>query len=100
MIVVLFTFLFDVVVVDLIYHLTFRFLIAVPGQPTVHPVNIKANSIELTWIPPTEPNGVITFYELCWRTNRQDQKCDKLNHATRSYEIPSLRKFAKTNYSC
>ncbi len=40
--------------------------VSVPGEPVIVNVIRKTNSLELTWKPPAEPNGIIKTFRLCW----------------------------------
>ena len=68
---------------------------AVPGQPVLQPdAVITSNSIQVTWKPPLEPNGIIKTFELCWSEarNGSNSNCLTFNSAKRSYNIVDLSK--------
>ena len=48
-------------------HLPSTFFFVVPESPgTLKLVMISVSSINVTWIPPTVPNGIITKYEVSY----------------------------------
>ena len=70
-----------------------NFLIrVVPGEPAIVNVTSKTSSLEVTWAPPTEPNGIITTFRLCWMLSAQNTTCVTLNGGTTRHEIRNLGK--------
>ena len=75
--------------------ITFLFF-KVPGEPVIVNVTSKTNSLEVTWEPPTEPNGIITMYLLCWMLSvEHNATCVSLSGGTTGHEIRSLSKWQR-----
>ena len=67
-----------------------------PGEPVIVNVTSKTNSLDVTWEPPTEPNGIITTFKLCWTLSAEDNAtCVSLNGGATGYEIRSLSKWQR-----
>lgn len=65
----------------------------VPGEPVIKNVITKTNSLEVTWEPPMEPNGVITTFRLCWKLLAgHNTSCVSLNGGVTQHEIRNLSK--------
>lgn len=68
----------------------------VPGEPVIVNVISKTNSLEVTWNSPTEPNGIIRTFQLCWMLSTgHNITCVSLNGGARWYEILNLSKWQR-----
>ena len=72
-------------------------MLLAPSAPTnVKVVAVSSSRLDITWQPPSDPNGVITGYNITWRMTRNDLDepgDNKLN------KIPSLLSESARNYS-
>ena len=69
------------------------FIFLVPGEPVIINVIPKTNSLEVTWEPPTEPNGVVTTFRLCWKLSAgHNTTCVSLNGGVTQHGIRNLSK--------
>ena len=68
----------------------------VPGEPFIVSVVSKTNSLEVTWEPPTEPNGIVTTFRLCWKLSAgHNITCFSLNGGVTWHEIRNLSKWQR-----
>ncbi|KAL9967588.1 hypothetical protein ACROYT_G025850 [Oculina patagonica] len=71
-----------------------------PGEPVIVNVIRKTNSLELTWKPPAEPNGIIKTFRLCWTPLAvHNISFVSLNGDASWYEIRNLKAFTEYNVS-
>ena len=67
--------------------------LSVPSEPVIDHVTKRTNSLELTWKPPLEPNGIITEVRLCWRLTEESNKtCEVFSAGVSWYGIKNLSK--------
>ncbi|KAJ7370453.1 hypothetical protein OS493_032344 [Desmophyllum pertusum] len=73
---------------------------AVPSEPVIVSVSTMTNYLEINWKLPTEPNGIIKSFHLCWTlVVMNNQSCIDFNGAAIWYRIPNLKAFSQYNVS-
>ena len=65
-----------------------------PSRPQNVTVIPDGNSLLVSWLPPTFPNGAIKYYILLWRKNVENQKFTMETVISSPFSLENLGKYS------
>ena len=71
-------------------------LLAPSGPTSVEVIVVSSSQLNITWQPPSEPNGVIIGYDITWRMTKNDSD-ESVNGVLN--RIPSLLAASRRMYT-